>query len=275
MEAAMTTKSEPMPSSAYTALGDNSYQSSLLTHGPWHPKHQHAGPPIALVCRAVEQAAARHKLTHISRITANLLRPVPIDLLSVEVSEDYVGRNTGHYSARLMAADKEVARFTALAQRENDVAVPDGLPGHPLPKATQGPQSSPPAMFPFAGRHVGYADFVEARVALGQFFKGPCAIWFRLRFPLVEGEEPSAYQRVAVAADSGNGVSAILDFKAYSFVNSDLTINLLRRPQGEWICIDAATYLGTNSCALAESRLFDERGMIGRATQNLVVRKVD
>lgn len=271
----MTTKSEPMPSSAYTALGDNCFQSSPLTRGPWHPRHQHAGPPIALVCRAVEQAAARHKLTHISRITANLLRPVPIDQLSVEVTEDYVGRNTGHFSARLMAAEKEVARFTALAQRDNDVTVPDGLPGHPLPKTTPGPDESPAATFPFASRHVGYADFVEARVARGTFFKGPCAIWFRLRFPLVEGEEPSAYQRVAAAADSGNGVSAILDFKTYSFVNSDLTINLLRQPQGEWICIDAATYLGPAGSALAESRLFDEQGMIGRATQSLVVRKID
>ena len=271
----MTTKSEPMPSSAYAALGNNNFQSSLLTRGPWHPKHQHAGPPIALVCRAIEQAAARHRLTHISRLTANLLRPVTISQLVVEVTDDYVGRNTGHFSARLIADEKEVARFTALAQRENDFPVPDGLPGHPLPKATQGPETSPAASFPFAGRHVGYGDLVEARVAHGTFFQGPCAIWFRLRHPLVETEQPSAYQRVAVAADSGNGISAILDFKAYSFVNSDLTINLLRRPQGELICIDAATYIGPTGAALAESRLFDEQGLIGRATQSLVVRNID
>lgn len=263
-----------MPSSAYTALGNDNYQSSPLTRGPWHPGHQHAGPPIALVCGVIEQVATKHKLTHISRLTANLLRPVPISLLSVKVTEDYVGRNTGHFSARLIAEDKEVARFTALAQRENDVPIPDGLPGHPLPMATRGPESSPLASFPFSGRHVGYADFVEARVARGEFFGGPSAIWFRLRHPLVETEEPSAYQRVAVAADSGNGISAILDFKTYNFVNSDLTINLLRRPQGEWICIDAATYIGPKGAALAESRLFDEQGMIGRATQSLLVRKI-
>jgi len=263
-----------MPSSAYVALGDDNYQSTALTRGPWHPRHQHAGPPIALVCGAIEQAAARHKLTHISRLTTNLLRPVPISQLTVEVTEDYVGRNTGHFSARLIAEEKEVARFTALAQRENDVPVPDGLPGHPLPVAPQGPESSPAATFPFAGRHVGYADFVEARVARGEFFRGPSAIWFRLRHPLVDTEQPSAYQRVAVAADSGNGISAILDFKTYSFVNSDLTINLLRRPRGEWICVDAATHIGPDGCALSESRLFDEQGMIGRATQSLLVRKL-
>ena len=105
----------------------------------------------------------------------------------------------------------------------------------------------------------------------GRFFQGPCAIWFRLRHPLLDGEAPSVYQRVAVAADSGNGISAILDFKNYSFVNSDLTINLLRRPQGEWVCIDARTLLGPNGCGLAESTLYDSHGLIGRATQSLSV----
>jgi len=266
-------KSEPLPSSAYSPVGDNIYQSSLLTRGPWHPRHQHAGPPIALVCRAIEHAAARHKLMHVSRLTANLLRPVPIDKLMIEVAEDYIGRNAGHFSARLIAADKEVARFTALVQRENQVHILEGLPGHPLPIEPVSPQAASPAIFPFAGSHVGYSDFVEARVARGAFFKGPCVVWFRLLHPLLESEVPSPYQRVAVAADSGNGISAILDFRHYSFVNSDLTINLLRRPMGEWICMDSATYLGPNGCGLAESRLLDEQGLIGRATQSLMIRK--
>ena len=268
----MTARSEAMPASAYASLPSGTFQSSSLTRGPWDHQHQHAGPPIALVCRALEHLAAQHQLTHISRITANLLRPVPIAELTVEVAADYVGRNAGHFSAKLLAGGKEVARFTALAQRENAFAIPANLPGHPLPFAPQTPDESPLVNFPFAGKHVGYNDLVEARTAHGQFFNGPCAIWFRLRHPLLAGESPSPYQRVAVAADSGNGISAILDFKSYSFVNSDLTINLLRRPQGEWICLEARTHLGPNGCALAESALYDSCGLIGRATQSLSVR---
>jgi hypothetical protein len=56
------------------------------------------------------------------------------------------------------------------------------------------------------------------------------------------------------------------------FVNADLTINLLRRPLGEWICVDARTLLASNGCGLSESQLFDETGLIGRATQSLAVR---
>jgi Thioesterase-like superfamily len=266
----MTTES--MPSSAYTALDGDSYHSSLLTRGPWHPDHQHAGPPIALVCRAIENAALKLGLTHLSRITANLLRPVPIRDLTIEVITNYVGRNSGHFSARLKADDKEVAHVTALAQREIDVKLPDGLPDHPLPGAPRVPDDSPAAIFPFHGKQVGYADLVETRIARGVFFKGPCAIWFRLRHPLLENEESSAYQRVAVAADSGNGISSILDFARYSFLNLDLTINLLRKPVGEWICLDARTCLGPNGCGLAESMLYDLHGFIGRATQSLAIR---
>ncbi len=113
---------------------------------------------------------------------------------------------------------------------------------------------------------------MECRVAEGTFFRGPCAIWFRLRRPLVEGEVPSPIERVAVAADSGNGISAILDFKRYLFVNSDLNINLLRRAEGEWICIEARTLFGPTGGGIAEARIYDEGGLIGRSTQSLAVR---
>jgi hypothetical protein len=227
------------------------------------------------MCRAIENVALKLGLTHLSRLTANLLRPVPIRDVTIEVITNYVGRNSGHFSARLKTDDKEVAHVTALAQRENDVQLPDGLPGHPLPFAPRGPEDSPAANFPFHSKQVGYADLVDTRIARGAFFKGPCAIWFRLRHPLLESEEPSAYQRVAVAADSGNGISAILDFARYRFLNLDLTINLLRKPIGEWICLDARTCLGPTGCGLAESMLYDLHGFIGRARQSLAIRVRD
>ena len=262
----------PAPDAAFTALDARRFRAGPLTRGPWDPQHQHAGPPIALVCRAVELAAREHGLSHIARLTANLLRPVPIGDLVVEVMTDYVGRNAGHFSAHLMAGDKDVARFTVLAQRASPLALPQPLDGRPLPQAPRAPDACPPATFPFAGAATGYADLVETRLARGRFWNGPCAVWFRMRHPLIDGEPTSAYQRVAVAADSGNGISAILDYQRFAFVNSDLTINLLRQPRGAWVCLDARTWLGPDGGGLAESALYDEDGLIGRATQSLAVR---
>jgi hypothetical protein len=270
----MSRNTDAEPNCAYEAVEGHAarFRSSLLTRGPWHPDHQHAGPPTALACRAIERAALDLGFAHVSRLTVNLLRPVPIVPLDLDVATDYAGRNAAHFSARLIAGGKEVARLTALVQREGDLALPAGLPGHPAALAPLQPEASPPITFPFAGRHVGYADLVETRLAQGRFFTGPCAVWFRLRHPLLAGESPSPYQRVAVAADSGNGISAILEFSKYTFINLDLTVNLLRRPEGEWICLDARTQLGPRGCGLALSTLFDEKGLVGTATQSLSVR---
>jgi hypothetical protein len=257
---------------AYVQLDDDRFRATALTRGPWNPDHQHAGPPSALICRAVERAAASDGLTHLGRLTVNLIRPAPIGECRVEAATDYVGRNAGHYSGRLIAEGKDVARFTALMQREDDLPVPEGTPGHPPPAAPKPPSECPIVTMNFADGSFGYADLVENRLAAGHFFKGPCAAWFRLNHPLIKGERPSPYQRVAVAADSGNGISAALDFAKYVFLNCDLTINLFRRPEGEWVCLEARSLFGANGCGLAESALFDERGMIGRATQSLAVR---
>lgn len=265
----------PPAASAYVVLADGNYASTNLTRGPWHPDHQHGGPPIALAARCIARAAAALELTHVARLTANLLRPIPIAELAVEVHTDYAGRNVAHFSARMIALGKEVARFTAVAQREAGLDIPAGLPGHPLPQAPLSVEAAPAAPFLFASKTAGYHDLIEGRIAQGVAFRGPSAVWFRLRHPLVAGEAPGPIERVAVAADSGNGVSAILDFHRYIFVNSDLTINLLRQARGEWVCIDARTLLGPDGGGLSEARLFDAWGLIGRSTQSLAIRLRD
>ena len=257
---------------AYVELREGVFRASPLTGGPWHPDHQHAGPPSALICRAVERAAAGAGLDHLGRLTVNLLRPAPIGECRVDVASDYLGRSVGHFSGRLSAQGKDIALFTALVQRADDAPVPEGTPGHPPPQAPKPVSDSPVVTMAFAAEDFGYADLVENRLAEGRFFDGPCAAWFRLNHPLVKGEAPSPYQRAAVAADSGNGISAVLDIRKYLFVNCDLTINLFRRPAGEWICLQSKTVFGGNGCGLAESALYDEEGLIGRATQTLAVR---
>ncbi len=258
---------------AYVELSEGLFRASPLTVGPWDPKHQHAGPPSALICRAVERAAAKEGLMHLGRLTVNLIRPAPVGECQIDIGPDYVGRNAGHFSGRLTSGGKEIARFTALMQREEPLAIPDGTPGHPVPQAPKPVDQCPVVTMALSTGEFGYADLVENRLAAGKFFNGPCAAWFRLNHPLVKGEEPSPYQRVSVAADSGNGISAALDFARYLFVNSDLTINLFRRPAGPWICLDSVSWFGGDGCGLSESALYDEAGLIGRATQTLAVRR--
>ena len=88
---------------------------------------------------------------------------------------------------------------------------------------------------------------------------------------VVDGEEPSGLQRAVLTADSGNGVSASLDWNAWSFVNIDLDVHLSRPLVGEWVLLDAATRYEPTGTALAASALSDEQGPAGRAAQKLVV----
>jgi hypothetical protein len=44
-----------------------------------------------------------------------------------------------------------------------------------------------------------------------------------------------------------------------------------RTPVGEWICLQAQTRITAGGVGIAESRLFDEREQLGRATQALLV----
>ena len=101
--------------------------------------------------------------------------------------------------------------------------------------------------------------------------RGPATVWMRMAVPLLAGEEPSPLQRVLAAADSGNGVSAALDWSRYLFINVDLSVHLHRLPEGEWVCLDAVTLPEPNGIGMADTRLLDERGPIGRAAQTLLV----
>ena len=112
------------------------------------------------------------------------------------------------------------------------------------------------------------------RAARGRFgVPGPGAIWYRVDRPLVEGSPVSQAMRAVVAADFCNGTSAVLDFREWTFINADLTVNFARQPLGAWILLDAESWIGPDGAGIATARLADERGYFGRAVQSLVIEK--
>jgi hypothetical protein len=89
--------------------------------------------------------------------------------------------------------------------------------------------------------------------------------------PIVEGRPISQVMRAAVAADFSNATSAILDFKHWTFINADLSINLARQPIGDWILLNSEMWIGPDGAGVAASRLGDVSGYFGRAIQTLVI----
>src|ERR671920_2452950 len=95
----------------YTRDGDQLVPSEL-TRGPWDPDAQHAGPPSALLARALERCEPREGM-RIGRITVEILGPVPLAPLTVEASVVRPGRSVELLAASLSGPDGEVMRAGA------------------------------------------------------------------------------------------------------------------------------------------------------------------
>jgi hypothetical protein len=252
-----------------------------LTRGPWDAGAQHAGPPAALLGRAVERFGARRDV-RVVRITFEILRPVPIAPLEIATTLLRGGRNVEVVGASLRNDGTEVMRATAIRIRTVEDAAEGGLPGMPLApdgggdarglQVPAGPERGQPMRFFPTGQRVGYSTAMEWRFVEGAFLEpGPATVWMRMRHPLVADEEPSPLQRVLIAADSGNGVSSVLDWRRWLFINPDLTVYLHRPPTGEWVCLQARTTVELAGLGLAESIIFDRTGPVARGLQSLFI----
>jgi hypothetical protein len=265
----MTTESDAL----FLPDGDR-FIPSELTRGPWTPEAQHGGPPAALLARAIERAAGGDGMM-VARLTVELLRPVPVSPLGLTARILRPGRKVQLVEASLFAGDVEVARATGLRMRTIELPLPPlaDVAGAPRPPEA-GSASQPPWAQAVSYRSF-HRDAVEHRFVAGSFEEpGPATDWIRLRVPLVPGEPASPLVRVAAAADFGNGVSWTLSRnEGYAFINPDLTIYLHRQPVDDWVCLEAVTWPQPNGIGLAESRLWDRRGPIGRSLQSLLLER--
>ena len=249
----------------YEPAGPDGFRSNAETAGPWDATLQHGGPPAALLGRAFERLSPEMR---VRRVTVELLRPIPIATVTVRAEVVRAGKKAQWLQGSLLHDGKEVARASALAIRP----VPVELPAHPRPEATMpSPDASKVFVFPFFVSPAGYHTAVEGRMAKGEWSKGPCAAWIRMKLALVAGEAPTPLQRALVAADAGNGVSVTIPIDRFTFINPDLTVHLHREPEGEWIGLDAATVPEADGTGLQHSLLHDVRGVIGRSLQSLIV----
>lgn len=249
----------------YTDLGDGCFRASLHTTGPWDPRFQHAGPPSALLGRAVERVEPRDDVM-VARMTVEILGSIPVGDLEVAARMERPGRSVELVSASLSADGREVARASAWRVRRTEgVSVPTRLaapPGLPGAAGSREPE----------GWVEGYVQAMEWRWAAGFFAEpGPATVWGRMRHPLVDGEEPTPLQRTLAIADSGNGISSELDPRDWWFINPELSVHLHREPVGEWVCLDAQTHVSEGGVGLATSVLSDLSGPVGVGAQSLLV----
>ena len=235
--------------------------------GPWDPSMQHGGAPSALIVWAAERIPTAQPM-QIARLTVDLMRPVPVAPLTIETEVLREGRKIQLCMVRLLADGVEVARATVLKIRTQPVV----LPGNIVAEAPLDVTLPEAGTVDEAGTSSKFIQGLTLRAVHGGFLQpGPGAGWFRANRPMVDGAVTSQAMRAALAADCSNGVSSVLDFKTWSFINADLTVTFAREPVGDWILLNSKMTLGADGAGVAISRLADTHGYFGEAIQCLVV----
>ncbi|HEY3759395.1 MAG TPA: thioesterase family protein [Solirubrobacteraceae bacterium] len=260
--------------------------------GPWDPRALHGGAPAALMTAALERIEPGAELP-IARLSFEFLRPIPLAPLELSTRITRPGRRVQALEAELHAGGELVGRARAL----RILPVPEELPERAVELVREhvgtvlrGPDEGHEVRFALDDdeRNSFAATAMQMRFLQGRPLKGglpdegeepsrshpltgAATVWMRMRHPLLPGEPASPLALVPAVADFANGVSAVLPFDRFLFINADLDIVLDRRPQGEWIALEARTLLHPGGIGWSESVLHDARGRLGRARQALVV----
>jgi hypothetical protein len=242
---------------------------TVHARGPWDAAALHGGAPAALLAEAVQDPGMI-----VTRMTFEILGPVPLVPLTVSAAVVKPGRRFQLVEAELAAAGRAVVRARAVRLRRGAVPLPaTDAPAPPAPPPAE-PAAPGQAAFGVVEGEGFHLSAMDIRFVTGAFTEpGPAAAWFRLVRPLIDDDEPSPLARAVAAADFGNGIGSVLDWERYLFVNPDLTVHVHREPAGEWVLLDSRTAVEPEGVGIASSALHDERGPIGRAAQSLYVER--
>ncbi len=148
-----------MEDSFYRPTGDPSrFESTPHTQGPWGAGLQHAGPPSALLARAIEGLPSTLSgEPHLARLTVDILGAVPVEELTVTAAVLRPGRSVELVEASaLRPAAGPVLTARGWRIRRTTLDLP-----RPAPAATE-----PAPMRPAAATHVrrpGVADRLPRR----------------------------------------------------------------------------------------------------------------
>ena len=259
----------------YRQIDEDRFESTPATAGPWRPDAQHAGPPSALLARAMELHEPRDGM-RLADVRTDILGPVPVAPLTVSVSTLRRGRSMELLEATAVADD---GRPALIARAWRIQRAPEDFPplAETIDEAVDGPPQATTrieSLIPGASG-AGYSQSVEWRFVEGGVGAGGASrVWGRQLIGLVDDEEPSPWQRVLVLADSGGGVTFSLDPARHRFINCDLHVALNRDLEGEWLQMDAASRASGGHGGIVHDVLSDQRGRIGVALQAMVAQDV-
>lgn len=259
--------------------GVETFASTEGVASPWGPM-QHGGPVAGLLTRAMDRLDSAPG-TRLARVNVDLLGAVPIVDVRTRAEVVRAGRRIELVESVLEARDgahswRRVARAQAwrLATQPTDDVV-----NQPTADRTVPDEDVPAGHLSLPEKWTigGFVAAMEWRGGVVSQVAGePSTAWLRLRHPLVAGEETSGLVGAMTLSDVANGVGARLDPEAFTFLNTDLTVQFTAPPTGPWFAISAETVVGPDGVGLSQGVMHDSTGSpVARVAQTLLVERRD
>lgn len=260
-------------------------RATELTRGPWAHQVMHGGAICGLLGWAVERGQQRLDIAQVcSRLTVEILSGMPMATYEVAAQAVKAGRRTALVDAEIRtvatnaAADGAAGDGGRLVARATSqwltptvpaaVTAGDGQSLPPIPTERADPGANPDIDYPRPGFN---ADAVDLRFVGGSTEEpGPGRTWLRLDHPLMAGEVPSPLVQIATLADLGAAIGWDYSPTGGAYINTDVTLQLLRVPVGEWFYFDAATIGTAHGVAGTHTVISDRHGPLGWVLQSQV-----
>ncbi len=246
---------------AFLRREGDTFVPNPVCRGPWDPKSLH-GRVIAGLLGAEIERHFGDPAFQFTRLTVDLWR-LP-DFTPIEVTTRLVraGGRLKVADAECFADGQSIGRASGVLLRRGEP--PEGEIWSPPPWDVPRPEEMAPQPRPsivssdwepmWDMRSIGpqWNTAVQKRA------------WIREVRSLIEGEELTPFQRVALAADytspqANSGTAGL------GYINTDITVYIHRLPIGEWLGFETLAHHGAAGVGVGECMLYDEQGAIGRS----------
>ena len=259
-------RAEALSECHYRRLGADGdvqvFESTDYTRSNWDPEIQHGSPPLALMTKLIEELAGDSRL-RIGRVSMDILGAIPVAPVRVRA---WVQRPAEMVAARPGGSDRPVARASAWLLATSDTA---DVATDRYPPLVEG--ESDPVPHSWEGA-TGYLEVISWR-RQRELDNGSPVVWLSPLANLVDAEEMTQTQRLALVVDSANGAGAALDPAAFVFMNTDTAMHLHRVPVGNDFALRARGSVGPDGIGITTADIFDRRGFIGTCAQTLLVQR--
>jgi hypothetical protein len=246
------------------------FESTDGTRSNWDPEIQHGSPPLALMTKLIEELAEDSGL-RVGRLTLDILGAIPVTQVRVRAWVQRPGSRISMMSAEMSApapggAERTVARVTAWLLATSDTAdvVTDRFP--PL---VEGEAAAVPHSWVGAKGYLETVRWRRQQTADGE----SNVAWLSPLVPLVDSEAPTDLQRLAMVADSVNGVGMALNPDKFVFMNTDTDVHVHRLPASNDFGLRARASIGPDGIGVTTAEIFDRQGFIGVVAQTLLVQR--